>query len=330
MPLRPYKLPADLTQIAKIAAETWTYPDNPEWNVQPDEEESLEDSIENYQRIWPLIRLVQFLSPGLRDFIHGHVWEDNGQLAGFTQIHRRGTTASWTISAVGVRPNFRRQGIAKKLVQAEIDFVRARGGKHITLDVIDGNVPAINLYTKLDFENFSTNIETYLEPETRPEALPIPQGYTLESVDDYAWQPRYELMRRITPPTVTQFETVEVGRYKRPFFMRLLFPIIKRAEGLNVHRFIIRDATEQVVAYAVYDTRTRETGRNTINAHLDPAHAALAPFLVNYILNQIIAVNPNRMIEFGIPRWQEPLLTAARNVGFKVRVELLTMGIALN
>jgi ribosomal protein S18 acetylase RimI-like enzyme len=139
MPLRPYKLPADLTKIATIAAETWNYPDNPEWNVQPDEEDSLEDSIENYQRSWPLVRLVQFFSPGLRDFIHGHVWEEGDQIAGFTQIHRRGATQSWIISAVGVHPDFRRRGIAQQLVEAEIDFVRTRGGVHVTLDVIDGN-----------------------------------------------------------------------------------------------------------------------------------------------------------------------------------------------
>jgi hypothetical protein len=136
-------------------------------------------------------------------------------------------------------------------------------------------------------------------------------------------------MQRITPATVTQFEAVEAGRYKRPFFTRLLFPILKRAEGLKSHRFIIRDSKGKVVTYAIYDTRTRETGRNSITAHLDPSHAELAPFILNYILNRIISADPDRMIGFGIPIWQEDLLTAAKNAGFKVRVELLTMGIVL-
>lgn len=49
MSLRRLKLPNDFIQIAEIASETWQYPENPAWNVQPDEEESLVDSMANYQ-----------------------------------------------------------------------------------------------------------------------------------------------------------------------------------------------------------------------------------------------------------------------------------------
>jgi ribosomal protein S18 acetylase RimI-like enzyme len=329
MPLRELALPQDLLRITAIAAETWHYPENPEWSVQPDEEESLEDSVENYQRIWPLVRIAQFFSPGLRDFLHGHIWEDGDRVAGFTQFSRRGTTDTWLISAVGVHPDFRRRGIARQLVEAAIEFIRERGGKRITLDVIEGNVPALGLYAKLGFERFTGNLETQITPGTAPAEPALPAGYSLVPVDDYAWKDRHALMLRITPATVARYEPVEEGLYKRPAFMRLLFPLLKRAEGLQVHRRLIRDAEGQVVAYAMYDTRTRESGRNTIHAHLDPAHPALAPFLLDHTLHQIATANPGRTVEFNIPLWQEVLAAAAQEAGFETRVKLLTFGLLL-
>jgi ribosomal protein S18 acetylase RimI-like enzyme len=329
MPLRMLELPKDLLDISSIAAETWNYPDNPEWNVQPDEEESLADSVENYQKIWPFIRLLQFFSPGLRDFITGHIWEVDGRIAGFTQINRRGTTDTWYISAVGVHPEFRRRGIAQKLVEAVITFVRDRGGKRLLLDVIEGNVPAINLYRKLGFENFTSNLELFLKPDSAPLAPILPEGYHQESQNDYAWQPRFELMKRITPIEVRRYEPVEAGRYRKPFFTRFLFPLLKKAEGMQTNRLLIRSDSGQVIAYAIYDTHTRETGRNSIMSNLDPGHSDLASYLVTEILQKMISKDPGRMIEFNIPTWQCELVKAAEEAGFILRARLLTLGLLL-
>jgi ribosomal protein S18 acetylase RimI-like enzyme len=330
MSIRQLKLPSDLIRIAEIAAETWNYPDHPEWNVQPDEEESLADSIENYQKIWPFIRAIQFFSPGLRDFIQGHVWEEEGEIAGFTQLNRRGTTDTWYISAVGVRPGFRRRGIAQKLLQEAVDFVRERGGARLLLDVIEENLPAVGLYKKVGFENYTTNFQMEIQPEeARP--LPIlPEGYLLEIIGDYDWKPRFELMERITPDELKQFEPVEEGAFKRPFFTRLLFPLIKKAEGLKVTRFILKTQDGLIVANAMFDTRTRETGRNTLMAYLDPQHLELAPFLVNNMLARVASTDPGRIIEFNLPIWQEALKVAAEEGGFEIRAKMLTLGFLLD
>jgi ribosomal protein S18 acetylase RimI-like enzyme len=329
MTIRQLKLPEDLLRLIDIAAETWNYPDHPEWSVQQDEEESMADSMKNYQKIWPFLRVIQFFSPGLRDFIHGHAWEEDGRIGGFTQIGRRGTTDTWYISAVGVHPDFRRRGIAQKLVETTIDFVREKGGKRLLLDVIEGNVPAINLYNKVGFINFTSNLQMDLQPKAPPNEPSLQRGYQLEGTGDYTWRPRYELNKRITPESITRFEPVEEKRYKRPFLTRLLFPLLKRAEGLKINRFIIYSPEGQEVAYAIYDNRTRETGRNTITVDLDPNHIRLAPFILNYILHQIFTANPDRVVELNLPIWQEALIEAAYAAGFQLRIKLLTMGYAL-
>lgn len=330
LPIRKLNLPDDLLRITEIAAETWNYPDHPEWNVQPDEQASLVDSMENYKRIWPFIRAIQFFSPGLRDFMHGHVWEEGGRVAGFTQINRRGSTDTWYMSAVGVHPDFRRRGIAQKLVESAIEFVRKRKGKRLLLDVVEGNMPAIRLYQKLGFESYTSNLQLEIKPQTPRSNPSLPDGYDLEITDDYTWQPRFELMKRITPENLRRYEPVEEGRYKRPFLTRLLFPIIKKAEGLEINRFFISTGGELKVAHAMYDTRTRDTGRNTIMADLDPNFPDLAPYLVNSMLHKVFTIDPEKVIEFNVPIWQEALVNAAIEAGFDLRAKLLTLGFLLD
>jgi hypothetical protein len=96
MPIRQIKLPDNLEKLGSTAAEIFTYPDHPEWSVQADETASMMESIANYRRLWLLISIVQGISPSLRDILHGHIWEENGELTGFTEITRQGTPTPGT------------------------------------------------------------------------------------------------------------------------------------------------------------------------------------------------------------------------------------------
>ena len=80
MPMRPIKLPNDLLPLAEMLVDTFQYPENEAWSVQSDEQEQLVEGMRNLSRMWPLIRLIQLLSPPLRDLLRGYVWEENGLL----------------------------------------------------------------------------------------------------------------------------------------------------------------------------------------------------------------------------------------------------------
>jgi [ribosomal protein S18]-alanine N-acetyltransferase len=55
------------------------------------------------------------------------------------------------IDALAVHPEFRRNGIARQLIQSIIDRCAKKGGKTVVLDVRSKNIPAIALYTGLGF-----------------------------------------------------------------------------------------------------------------------------------------------------------------------------------
>jgi ribosomal-protein-alanine N-acetyltransferase len=65
---------------------------------------------------------------------------------------------------VAVHPDFRRQGIAETLVGYLIDEAIKQSGEFITLEVREGNVPAIALYRKLEFEPVGIRKDFYSAP----------------------------------------------------------------------------------------------------------------------------------------------------------------------
>lgn len=86
--------------------------------------------------------------------------EDQGEhLAGFIVV--------WTvedeahIGTIAVDKDFRRQGIAQKLIFAALQEARERGAEKVYLEVRAGNLPARSLYQKLGFVDFDLRKKYY-------------------------------------------------------------------------------------------------------------------------------------------------------------------------
>jgi predicted N-acetyltransferase YhbS len=279
--------------------------------------------------MWRVIQLLRWLSPALRDILHGHVWEEDDQIVGFTNIKRRRTTDVWYISAVGVRPEYRRRGIARQLVSASLELIREHGGRIAVLDVIEGNYPAYKLYQNVGFEVYADTLTLELEPQAAPSPYPLPAGCIQQAVGLFEWRSRYDLARRITPEQIRIYEPVEKRRYQRPPITRLLIPLILKASGLKAESSIIRTPSTKVVAFGRSEARVQGKGRSEIHASLDPIYAELAPHLIQALLHRVVSLSPGRMVEMRLPEWQSALIDAAKKVGFEQRTRSHQMGILL-
>ncbi len=86
------------------------------------------------------------------DIFTGLVWVQDGKIVGNVTVNRpTGHPRRWQISNVAVHSSYRRQGIARKLVEAAIEMVLYRGGSVAYLYVRDDNMPARHLYQSLGF-----------------------------------------------------------------------------------------------------------------------------------------------------------------------------------
>jgi GNAT superfamily N-acetyltransferase len=330
MALRAFKLPQDFSALIEVLPPAFQYPENPEWSLQTDEMESMVDSYKSIRKIWPLLAVLQRLSPPMRDIFRGYVWEEEGKVVGLSNIMRQGTTDRWYIGNVSVLPDYRGHGYARKLVQACVDLAKERAGKSIILDVVDGNTPAYSLYEKLGFVCFSGQAELSYQSDTPLTDPALPAGYTIEKTTRFDWRPRYELALRITPDEVKHYSPVEEGRYRPPMALRPIIPIIQVATGTINERFLMREASSgQVVAEAGYSARKRKGGVNEMGLTVDPAHPALAPYLVKHLLYQIQQVSPGRRIHLMIPHWQDGLIQAGLDAGFTKQLDMKTMALLL-
>lgn len=86
----------------------------------------------------------------------------NGEIAGYCGMYQSDTEAD--ITNVAVDKNFRRMGIAKKMVAELMRLGNLAGVKDFTLEVRVGNEPAINLYNKLGFQTVGIRKNFYRNP----------------------------------------------------------------------------------------------------------------------------------------------------------------------
>lgn len=188
MTIRALKLPGDLLPFAEMLMQAFQYPENPEWSIQDDEEEDITREIKSLRRMWPLIRVAQWVSKPVRDMFRGFVWEEDGRMGAVVIAQRRGSSNTWGIGTVGVLPEYRRRGLARQLLTKTLDVIRQRGGTHVMLGVIDKNVPAYSLYRSLGFEHYSSQIEYSLTPEGKVEQVPRPSSYSESTLGRFDWE----------------------------------------------------------------------------------------------------------------------------------------------
>jgi ribosomal protein S18 acetylase RimI-like enzyme len=95
-----------------------------------------------------------------------------GELAGTARFHRQGgpkDNHKADLTAMFVRPRFRRRGVARTLLQAG-EAILGPEVEQILLDVVDANAGAIALYTAEGFETYGL----------ARQALKGPDGYANE------------------------------------------------------------------------------------------------------------------------------------------------------
>jgi GNAT superfamily N-acetyltransferase len=331
MPMRPIRLPGDLLPLIDMAVRAFQYPENPEWSIQRDEQEDIAREIRNLRQIWPVLRVLRLFSPALRDLFRGFIWEEAGEIVGVVLCQRQGTTNSWGVSIVGVLPEYRGRGIARQLLMRSLEDLRERGADKAVLGVIDRNVPAYSLYTSLGFEQYTGSVELEIFPDGSPEVPALPGGYVQEPVKrSGSWRVRYELDRRITPPDLTRYEPVVLGRYRPPFLLRPLLPVMHLLQRREEKPILVRRrAGGELVAWARYDVPRRPGGVNQIRIRLDPRHPQLAEYLVAYHLERVAARGSGRRADFIVPNWMTPVIEAAERYGFTRRLEYHHLGLAL-
>jgi GNAT superfamily N-acetyltransferase len=205
----------------------------------------------------------------------GYVWIQDGRLVGNVSLYPANWPGdigpAWIIANVAVHPDYQRRGIARRLMQASLDTIKQRGGKHAVLQVMADNTPAINLYHQLDFideRNWTIWRRSSLVPAPpllRHDKLHITQRNPRE------WYQEYALAEQIRP-----WERGGLG-WLRPlhpaYFRQSLWQRFKGWMTLTAtERLIIRSPERNQILASLWIERGGLTGNTRLTLMVTPPY----------------------------------------------------------
>jgi ribosomal protein S18 acetylase RimI-like enzyme len=156
----------------------------------------------------------------------GYVWEEGGRIVGNVSLLRAKTRGRYLIANVAVHPDYRRQGIARALMEATMELVASQGGRHLLLQVEQGNESAINLYLSLGFAAIGSVTSWYSAfANVRP--LPLhaanenrgqPADVFIRPLRRNEWRKAWVIDQASRHPDLTWPEPPPQDEYRRTFW----------------------------------------------------------------------------------------------------------------
>lgn len=156
----------------------------------------------------------------------GLVWEDNGRLTGNLTIIRYPASRRFLIVNVAVHPEWRRRGIARKLMAEAMNLAKVEGQTAVLLQVDKSNDGAQALYQQMNFQTIGHIANWQIEGA----ALRRSPLLLREKSPDYVrrlhpneWEAAYALDRAHLPAEMDWPEPVPRDLYKNGLAQRFFY-----------------------------------------------------------------------------------------------------------
>ncbi|HAL62001.1 MAG TPA: hypothetical protein DCP08_06300 [Chloroflexi bacterium] len=130
----------------------------------------------------------------LGDLFSGYVWVEEKRVVGNVTLSR--SRGGYLVSNLAVHPDYRRRGIARRLMEAVIDAVEERRAPWVALEVRRDNRAAKGLYEKLGFVRVDAQTEMRLAETV---ALVLREGPSVRELEPTEWREGYRLWKEALP-----------------------------------------------------------------------------------------------------------------------------------
>lgn len=330
MSIRPLRLPED-TEIAEyLISEAFQYPDHSAWQMTEAEHEEIMRMLWFLRAFWKPIRLARWFSARLRDTLMGYVWEMEHQPVGMIIIDRIPKSPNWQLTLVCVLPHYRRRGIAAQMINEAVNLIKENGGNTLLTEIPGEIIPARSLYGRLGFETYDGIISYHYMKTTPPEAVELPDGYTVSRLGKFDWRSRYELAKRIMHEKIDKYEPIHPEDFQRSrikYWSRYLYLL---SRGISETEFAVRRMLDdKIVARGGYAIRSRWGDISELALRLDPEHKDILPFLMHFLVKRTQQRSRRRRIELTVPIWQPMVIDLVDEIGFEERASFYKLGLRI-
>lgn len=216
----------------------------------------------------------------------GYVWMVDDRLVGNVSIYPASAPyragEAWIIANVGVHPDFQRMGIARHLMHAALEAVKARSGRLALLQVDFDNYGAIDLYRQLGFMQERAFTTWHRHGHSVPALKEDAENVFITRRRSGEWQQEYALVQRLRPR-----EQGGIG-WQRPlhksFFQKPLLGQLWDWISLNTtERLVIRSEDEKAILAAAWIESSLSGLRTRLTLFNDPDFSFYAEVLLHTI-----------------------------------------------
>ncbi|MCA9989861.1 MAG: GNAT family N-acetyltransferase [Ardenticatenaceae bacterium] len=145
----------------------------------------------------------------------GFVWEEAGRIVGNVSVLTTSLPGRYLVANVAVHPNYRRRGIARRLMLQVQQAAQANAGREILLQVDQQNDSAIQLYASLGYEWLGA-MTTWQVAHHLLQSLAAPAGlYRLRRLGSDEWRAAYALDRQVLPADLHWPQPVREDAYRQ-------------------------------------------------------------------------------------------------------------------
>ena len=240
------------------------------------------------------------------------VAETGGKIVGTTIINNR--RKSGYISSVMVHPDYRRKGIATRLLTNTLNYIRKRKKTRAVLHVDSTNASAKSIYVKLGFKAFEHL--AYFVRETN--SMHVPEnasGVKIREFQKDDLDPVYNLIKASEDPNSLRIFDFTKKDLKVPFLQRMF--------RFATQKELVAVLGGRVVGYAeAAYTTPKETGRiGSISVNSEDRSLGIEKLLIG-AANKEIAEGGIRRIRITAPTAKQELIETVKDLGFR---EVLVM-----
>ena len=235
------------------------------------------------------------------------VAETDGRIVGTTIISPQ--EKSGFISSVMVHPDYRRKGIATKLMARALGYIRRKKKVRAVLNVDSTNASAISVYVKLGFKAFEHSAyfvgetdSTHVQENTSTVKI---RRFQKDDVDQV-----YNLIESSEDPNNLRIFDFTKKNLKTPFLERI-FHFVTRKQLVAV-------LSNRIVGYAEATyTTPKEAGRiSSIHVNTEDKSLGIEKLLIEAARNEIAKAGVGK-IRITVPTANLELMQTVNNLGFK-------------
>ena len=286
-----------------------------------------------HHTISPGFSLKDFLA-GRDQLVPGFVYSIDNRIVGNVSLLESKTPNRYLVANVAVHPDFRRRGIAKKMMIEVIRYIQKRGGQEIALQVETGNESAYRLYKQLGFTNkgevrdwrmnwyaLKTVASTPLVSRNRPDDHGDFKLRPLRSEDA---RQAFVLDRTIFPNELNWPDAPKADYYKRgltTWFKRF-------SSGANHEVWVAENKSQQIVGLGIIEN---EFGRPyTIKIRIYPEWAPLVERAMVAKISRRLRYMRSKTITLQQDINQSSIENLLREAGFSLKRNLTVMQLVID